>query len=286
MLVPTLILQALLNGASVAIVYILVALGLSLIFSIMGIINFAHGEFYMFGGFTAYYMSEVAGVNYLFTLVAAFIAVGALGFLVERLLFGPLRTQPLSGFIASLGLLLLMQAIATALFGVVDKAVHSPFPGVSRGYGLVISNERLFVMFASAALIALLYSFLRWGKQGLALRAVAQERDSASLLGINVDLVSGLAFGVGCGLAGAAGALLAPVFYVSPTMGEQPIVKAFIIIIIGGMGSLPGAVAGGILLGLLESIGPIFFSVATVEMLGFTAIVVLLLFKPTGLAKS
>jgi branched-chain amino acid transport system permease protein len=259
---------------------------LTLIFSIMGIINFAHGEFYMLGGFAAYYLAQVAGMNYIAMLAVTFLAVCAFGFCLERLLFEPLRAQPLSGFIASLGLLLVLQAGVSILFGVTDKRVDSPFPGILHGYGLVISRERLFVMMASAVLIALLYCFLRWSKQGLALRAAAQEWEAAAVLGINVNRISGLAFGMGCALAAAAGALLAPVFYVTPTMGAQPLVKAFIIVIIGGMGSLPGAVAGGALLGLVESIGPMFFSAATVDLLGFGAIVVLLLVRPTGLVKS
>jgi branched-chain amino acid transport system permease protein len=118
------------------------------------------------------------------------------------------------------------------------------------------------------------------------LRAVSQDRDAAALQGINVEATSGVAFAVGCALAGAAGALLAPVFYVSPTMGTLPVVKAFIIVILGGMGSLPGAIVGGALLGVLESIGPIFLSAAAVELLGFVAIVFLLLVKPTGIMKS
>jgi branched-chain amino acid transport system permease protein len=282
----TLALQALINGASVALVYILVALGLTLIFSIMGIINFAHGEFYMLGGFAAYYFAQVAGMNYVLMLAVTFLAVCAFGFCLERLLFEPLRAQPLSGFIASLGLLLVLQAGASILFGVTDKRVDSPLPGVLHGYGLVISRERLFVMMASAVLIGLLYSFLRWSKQGLAVRAAAQESEAAAVLGINVNRISGLAFGVGCALAAAAGALLAPVFYVTPTMGAQPLVKAFIIVILGGMGSLPGAVAGGALLGVLESIGPIFLSAESVDLLGFGAIVILLLVRPTGLVRS
>jgi branched-chain amino acid transport system permease protein len=285
MLDPQILLQSLINGASVALVYALVALGLTLIFSIMGIINFAHGEFYMLGGFAIYYLVEVVGLNYFASLLVAFVGVGILGFCIERIVFAPLRDQPLSGFISSLGLLWVLQSIASICFGVLDKGVHSPFDGVWREYGLVISRERLFVAFASLILIFLLYAFLKLSKHGLALRAVAQERDSASLNGINVDFVTGMTFGVGCALAAAAGGLLAPVLYVNPSMGGQPLVKAFIIVIIGGMGSLPGAVAGGALLGLLESLGPIFLSAASVELLGFFAIVALLLVKPTGIAR-
>jgi len=286
MLEPVLLAQALVNGASVALVYILVALGLTLIFSIMGVINFAHGEFYMLGGFSAYYIAQLLGVNYLVMILLTIVIVGALGYVVERLVFSPLRSQPLSAFISSLGLLWLMQSGATLVFGAGDRGVTSPYRGVLRYYGLAISYERVFVMAVAVVLIIGLYSVLRWTKVGLALRAVSQDRDAAALQGINVEATSGVAFAVGCALAGAAGALLAPVFYVSPTMGTLPVVKAFIIVILGGMGSLPGAIVGGALLGLLESIGPIFLSAAAVELLGFVAIVFLLLVKPTGIMKS
>jgi branched-chain amino acid transport system permease protein len=286
MLEPVLLAQALVNGASVALVYILVALGLTLIFSIMGVINFAHGEFYMLGGFSAYYIAQLLGVNYLVMILLTIVIVGALGYIVERLVFSPLRSQPLSAFISSLGLLWLMQSGATLVFGAGDRGVTSPYRGVLRYYGLAISYERLFVMAVAVVLIIGLYSVLRWTKVGLALRAVSQDRDAAALQGINVEATSGVAFAVGCALAGAAGALLAPVFYVSPTMGTLPVVKAFIIVILGGMGSLPGAIVGGALLGVLESIGPIFLSAAAVELLGFVAIVFLLLVKPTGIMKS
>jgi branched-chain amino acid transport system permease protein len=275
--------QGLLNGVSLSMVYILVALGLTLIFSILRIINFAHGEFYMMGAVVSYYLTQYGGFNYLITIPAAFIAIGIVGLFVEKLVFAPLRSNLLGGFIASLGLLWILQALAVLIFGVVDKEVPGYFDGVIRMFGVVIATERLFVVVCCAILIGCLYLFLHASKHGIALRAVAQDMDAAALQGVNVDRVSALAFGIGCALAAAAGALLAPVYFVSPFIGTLPVIKAFIIIILGGMGSLSGAIFGGFFLGILESIAPLYFPVAAVEMLGFLVVMLVLIVRPHGL---
>ena len=275
--------QALLNGFGLAVVYILVALGLTLIFSILEIINFAHGEFYMLGGFLTYYVFAVGKVNYFATLVLAVVAVGVAGVVAERLVFRHLRGKTLNAFIVSLGLLWVLQAAAQLSFGVLDKSVPSAVSGVVRVGTLVMSRERLLVIVTAAGLIAGLYAFLKFTRTGQAMRAAAQDADAAALQGVNIELVSMLGFGIGCALAGAAGALLAPVFAVSPTMGALPVVKAFIIIIVGGMGSLPGAILGGLLLGAVEGVGTLFMSSAAVNMLGFLMVIGILLVRPRGL---
>jgi branched-chain amino acid transport system permease protein len=278
-----LLVQALLNGFGLAIVYILVALGLTLIFSILEVINFAHGEFYMLGGFVAYYVFAVAGVNYFATLVLAVLLVGLAGIVAERLVFRHLRGKTLNAFIVSLGLLWVLQAVAQLAFGVLDKSVPSAVSGIVRVGGVIVSRERLLVILTAIALIVGLYAFLKFARTGQAMRAVAQDADAAALQGVNIELVSALGFGIGCALAGAAGALLAPVFAVSPTMGALPVVKAFIIIIVGGMGSLPGAVLGGLLLGAVEGVGTLFMSSAAVNILGFLMVITILLVRPRGL---
>jgi len=265
------------------VVYILVALGLTLIFSILDIINFAHGEFYMLGGFVTYYTFAVVGVNYFVTLLVAVVAVGAAGVLAERVVFRHLRGKTLNAFIVSLGLLWVMQAGAQLGFGVLDKSVPSAVSGIVRVFGFIISRERLMVIVTASALMAALYVFLKLTRTGQARRAVALVADAAALQGIDIEAMSALGFGVGCALAGAAGALLAPVFAVSPTMGALPVVKAFIIIIVGGMGSLPGAVLGGLLLGAIEGVGTLFMSSAAVNMLGFLVVIAVLLVRPRGL---
>jgi branched-chain amino acid transport system permease protein len=277
------LIQASLNGFGLAVVYILVALGLTLIFSILEIINFAHGEFYMLGGFVTYYAFAVGGLPYLATLVLAVLVVGAVGVVAERLVFRHLRGKTLNAFIVSLGLLWVLQASAQLSFGVLDKSVPSPVSGIVRADGIIVSRERLMVILTAVALIVGLYAFLTFTRTGQAMRAVAQDPDAAALQGIDIEAMSALGFGIGCALAGAAGALLAPIFAVSPTMGALPVVKAFIIIIVGGMGSLPGAVLGGLLLGAVEGVGTLFMSSAAVNMLGFLIVIGILLLRPRGL---
>ena len=278
-----LLVQALLNGFGLAVVYILVALGLTLIFSILEVINFAHGEFYMLGGFAAYYLSAVGGLNYVATLVLAMLLVGLAGVVAERLVFRHLRGKTLNAFIVSLGLLWVLQATAQLSFGVLDKSVPSAVSGIVRLGGVIVSRERMFVILTAVGLIVGLYLFLKFTRTGQAMRAVAQDAEAAALQGVNIELTSALGFGIGCALAGAAGALLAPIFAVSPTMGALPVVKAFIIIIVGGMGSLPGAVLGGLLLGAVEGVGTLFMSSAAVNILGFLMVIAILLLRPRGL---
>jgi branched-chain amino acid transport system permease protein len=278
-----LLVQAALNGFGLAVVYILVALGLTLIFSILDIINFAHGEFYMLGGFVTYYGFGVWGLGYVVTLMLAVLVVGVAGVVAERLVFRRLRGKTLNAFIVSLGLLWVMQAGAQLAFGVLDKSVPSAVSGIVRVFGLIVSRERLVVIVTAMALMIALYAFLAFTRTGHAMRAVAQDPDAAALQGVNIELVSGLGFGIGCALAGAAGGLLAPVFAVSPTMGALPVIKAFMIIIIGGMGSLPGAVLGGLLLGAVEGIGTLFMSSAAVNLLGLLMVIGILLVRPRGL---
>lgn len=278
-----LLVQALLNGFALALVYVLVALGLTLIFSILEIINFAHGEFYMLGGYVTYFAFAVFGLSYVPTLLLAIVVVGLAGVVAERMIFRHLRGKTLNAFIVSLGLLWVIQSGAQLSFGVLDKSVPSAFSGVLRAGGIIISVERFVVILAAAGLIAVLYTFLQWSRLGRAMRAVAQDADGAALQGVNIEVISMLGFAIGCALAGAAGGLLAPVFAVSPAMGALPVVKAFIIIIVGGMGSLPGAVLGGLLLGTVEGIGALFFGSAAVNILGFLMVIAVLLVRPRGL---
>ena len=272
-----------LNGFTLALVYVLVALGLTLIFSIFEIINFAHGEFYMLGGYVTYLGFAVFGLPYLLTLLLAIVVVGLVGLVSERLIFRHLRGKTLNAFIVSLGLLWVLQAGAQLSFGVLDKSVPSAFSGIIRLGGLIISVERFVVVLAAVGLIAVLYAFLQWTRLGRAMRAVAQDPDGAALQGVNIEVISMVAFAIGCALAGSAGGLLAPLFAVSPAMGALPVVKAFIMIIIGGMGSLPGAVVGGLLLGTVEGLGSLFFSSAAVNVLGFLMVIAVLLVRPRGL---
>lgn len=282
----TLLLQAAANGVMLGLFYALVALGLSLIFGIMGIVNFAHGEMYMLGGYVAYYLFGQFGLNYFAALIAALVIIGLLGMLMEKTIFRPLTTRPqtaLTSLIAALGLAWVFQMLAIICFGELDKKVPSVFKGILNIAGVVITTERLAAIIIGVILIVMLNLFLLWTKVGHAIRAVAQDKEAAALQGVNVNRISALSFGIGCGLAASAGVLVAPIFVVNPNVGGDVILKTFLVVILGGMGSIPGALFGGLLIGFIESFGCLFFNVPTVNALSFILILVVLIVRPQGL---
>jgi branched-chain amino acid transport system permease protein len=282
----SLLLQGGLNGVMLGLNYALIALGLSLIFGIMGIVNFAHGEMYMLGGYVAYYLVGRFGLNFFVTIVAAVIMVGLLGVFLEKVLFRPLTMRPkeaLTSLIAAVGLAWVLQMLAVICFGDLDRNVPSAFKGIIRMGGVVITKERLATIIIGIALIVLLNLFLLRTRMGRAIRAVAQDKEAAALQGVQVGRVSSLSFGVGCALASAAGALMAPIFSINPFLGGEVILKAFLVVILGGMGSIPGAMLGGLVLGFTESFGSLFFTVPTVSVITFILIIIILIVRPQGL---
>lgn len=282
----SLLAQGGLNGFMLGINYALIALGLTLIFGILGIVNFTHGEMYMLGGYVAYYLFGHFGLNFFATLAMSAIIVGLVGILLEKFIFRPLTTRPkleLTSMIAAVGLAWVFQMLAVIAFGDLDKNVPSAFKGIIRAAGVVITVERLCTILIGMALIVLLNIFLLKTKTGMTIRAVAQDKEAAALQGVSVDRITALTFGIGCGLAAISGALVAPVFGVSPTMGGEVILKAFLVVILGGMGSVPGAMLGGLTLGFIEGFGCLFFSVPTVMALTFSIIILILILKPKGL---
>jgi branched-chain amino acid transport system permease protein len=280
------LIQGGMNGVMLGLNYALIALGLSLIFGIMGIVNFAHGEMYMLGGYVAYYLVGRFGLNFFVTIVAAVIMVGLLGVFLEKVLFRPLTTRPkeaLTSFIVAVGLAWVLQMLAVICFGDLDRSVPSAFKGIIRMGGVVITKERLATIIIGIALIVLLNLFLLRTRIGRAIRAVAEDKEAAALQGVQVGRVSSLSFGVGCALASAAGALMAPIFSINPFLGGEVILKAFLVVILGGMGSIPGAMLGGLVLGFTESFGSLFFTVPTVSVITFILIIIILILRPQGL---
>ena len=280
------LIQGGMNGVMLGLNYALIALGLSLIFGIMGIVNFAHGEMYMLGGYVAYYLVGRFGLNFFVTIIAAVIMVGLLGVFLEKFLFRPLTTRPreaLTSFIAAVGLAWVLQMLAVICFGDLDRSVPSAFKGILRMGGVVITKERLATIIIGIALIVLLNLFLLRTRIGGAIRAVAQDKEAAALQGVQVGRISALSFGIGCALASAAGALMAPIFSINPFLGGEVILKAFLVVILGGMGSIPGAMLGGLVLGFTESFGSLFFTVPTVSVITFTLIIIILILRPQGL---
>lgn len=281
-----LLVQGGLNGVMLGLNYALIALGLTLIFGIMGIVNFSHGEMYMLGGYVAYFLFGQFGWNFFVTLVGAGLIVGLLGVVLEILVFRPLTTRPkleLTSLIAAVGLAWVLQMLAVIAFGEQDQKVPSAFKGILTMGGAVITKERLAAILIGVLLIVILNLFLLKTKTGRAIRAVAQDKEAAALQGVSVSRISALAFGIGCGLASIAGALVAPIFIVNPSLGSEVILKAFLVVILGGMGSVPGAVLGGLVLGFIESFGSLFFTVPTVMVLTFILIIFILVVRPQGL---
>lgn len=279
----SLFLQGIVNGVMLGVFYALIALGLSLIFGIMGIINFSHGQMYMIGGFAAYYIFSQLHINYFATLIIAMILVGLLGGVIERIIFRRLEGEELNAFIASLGLAWVLEMLAAIISGPLDKSVVSPFSGVVKVIGVVFTTQRLLTVLVGVGLVVGLYLFLTKTRTGKAIRAVAQNREAATLQGINAERIGTLSFAIGCALAGAAGVLMTPAFVINPFIGSEIILKCFVVIILGGMGSIMGALAGGLILGFVESFGCLFLTVPSVTLITFVIVILILLLRPQGL---
>src|SRR5712664_544850 len=280
---PDLLIQSTIIGLSIGSIYILMALGLTLMFGMMHIINFAHGAIYMLGAFAVYYIFSQWGAPYFAAFVLAMLLLGTFGYLVERSIYRPVKGGIEPTLVALLALTTFLQAAGYPVFGQLDKHVPPVFPGTRNILGVGISIERLMIIPIAGALVIGLYLFINKTRLGAAMRAIEQDKEAAALQGVNVHVVNGLAFAIGFALAAASGALMAPIFKLDPMMGEQPLLKAFIIIILGGLGSIPGAILGGLILGQIDSIVATMMGLEPAFLLSFVFIILLLLFKPAGL---
>lgn len=275
--------QLSINGLTLGLSYVLMALGLTIIFSIMGIVNFAHGEFYMLGAFAIFVTVTTLYGNFFLGLLCAIVALGVIGILAERIVFRKFSGQHLNGLVASLGLSILLQNAALLIWGGDDQAVASPFRGkIVEIWGIITSVERLMVAGASIIALLLVYYFITYTKLGQAMRAMSQDKEAAALQGIPINRISSMSFALGCILAGMAGALLAPIYYVSPFIGAGPVLKAFVVIVLGGLGSIFGAVVGGLILGMIDSVSVYFWGTLG-DLVGFVILISFIMFRPTGL---
>jgi branched-chain amino acid transport system permease protein len=276
--------QQFVNGIMLGAVYSLVALGLTLIYGILHVPNFAHGAMYMWAAFTALFMVINFHTNYWLSLVIAMIVLGLVGVGAERVVYRPLRDAPhINSFIAAIGLILVLESLSLIVWGADFRRFPAAYDQPIHVLGVAITLQRLLVIVASALFILLLQLFIKRTWLGATIEAVAQNPEGAQLVGISIDRVSGLTFGIGTAMAAAAATLIAPIFLVYPTMGSMPNLKAFVVIIIGGMGSIPGAVIGGFMLGLIESLGGGYISTDYKDLFAFGALVTFLTLRPTGL---
>jgi|SRR5680860_170548 len=276
--------QQLVNGLTLGSIYCLVALGLTLIYGIMEVPNFAHGHLYMVGAYVTFFMMTLYGINYWLAAVISAIVLAVLGVLIERLVFNPLRNGPETNkFVAALGAMLFLEATARLLWGSDYRSIPGIYDKVIQIGGIRVTEQRIIVIVAAVVLMFALNLFLKHTIIGSALMAMAQNRDGASLVGINVNMVSILTFVIASILAAFAATLAGPIFLVYPSMGTMIVTKAFVIIVIGGMGSIPGAVLGGYILGLAESMGATYISTDYKDIVAFVLLVVILSVKPSGM---
>lgn len=275
--------QSILNGLAAGWIYVLVALGLTLVFGIMRIVQFAHGEIYMLGAYCSYFLIKLFGFSFWVALPVTMIAIGLLGIVLERLLFRPFRGRFEPSIIVAIGLMLALQTTAVVGFGTDTKSMGGIIPGVVRVSNVTLSWDRLLAIAVGIILVVALFLLIQKTKMGQAMVAVAQDPYAASLQGIDVNRISAAAMALGCALAAIAGSLMGSIFSTSPFMGTSAITKGIAVIILGGLGSISGAVAGGLILGLIDGLVPPLLSPTMASIFGFGVIIIVLLLRPRGL---
>ena len=280
----SLFLQQTLNGIMVGSIYALIALGLTLEYGILNIPNFAHGVLYTMGAYFTFLAVVSLGFNYWIAMLCAMGALALVGIIVHRLVYHPLVNAPhLNSFIAAIGLIFIFKAGMLVIWGPDFKRYPPINEEVVNILGTVITTQRILIVLITVVFIVLLNLFIKKTMAGMTIEALAQDREGALLAGINVNRVETLVFAVGTAMAAVAAALISPIFLVYNTMGDFVILKAFVIIILGGMGSIPGAIIGGYIIGLIESLGGAYLSTDYNELIAFAILIGVLAFKPTGL---
>ena len=278
-------LQHLLNGLLLGGTYALLGIGLTLIFGLMNVVNFAHGEFYTLGAYLTFAALSLPRVNFVLAIAVAILGGALLGALCERVLLRPLRGESIdTTMLVIIGLWIAMQNGELLACGGVAKSIPHPFPTAPIVIGPVsVAPLRLFVLAAVLVLIAGSHALIYLMPLGMAMRATFQDRETAALMGIDVGRIHTLTFAFGSGLAAAAGALLGPVFLVYPSMGDLAALKAFSVVILGGLGNFAGATLGGLILGIAEELGAGYVSSGYRDAVGFVIIILVLLLRPSGL---
>ena len=275
--------QAVLNGLVIGAMYMLMAVGFTLTFGIMRVVNFAHGEFYMLGAFAGFFTYVQWEMPFVVCLAIAAVTVGILGMLIERTLIQPFRSDEMSGMIATLAISVIIQNGAVLLWGPAPRAMPDIVTGTLAIGPFSFPWSRLVVIAAAALIFVAFWLFMQRTRLGRAMRAVAQDTETALLQGIRVNTIYPLAFGLSVALAALAGALMGPVFSVSPFVGLTPMLKAFVVVILGGLGSVPGAVVGGLMLGMIESFTATIFGSLVSDILQLLLVILILLVRPAGL---
>jgi branched-chain amino acid transport system permease protein len=278
------IFQQILNGLAIGGVYVLIALGLTTVFGILGIAHFAHGSVSMFGGYLTFFLVAGQGLSLILAIVLALVAGFVIGLLIELLAYRPVRNAShINAFIVALGLTMMVEGINLQLFGAEQVVIPTGLGRVFDIGGVTLPELRLYAILAAAALILAMTLFVEKTKTGQAIRAVAENRDAAILMGVNVNTIPMIVFAISTMLGVAAGVMVGSLLALAPGLGEGLVIKGFAVLILGGLGSIPGAVVGGIVLGVTEALAAGFISSAYKDVIAFVVMIVVLLVRPQGL---
>ncbi len=280
-----LFLQYLMNGITIGGAYALIAMGLTLIFGIMNIVNFAHGEMYMLGAYFLFTFASILRINFYLSMPIAVACVMIIGFVCEKFILKHIRRRSIETvMLAMIGLSIFFQNIAMLIWSPVPVSIENPFAVESFELaGIYFLPQRLLVICVAFLIVLLTQLLFKKTKMGKAIRATFLDIEVASLMGIHIDRIYSFTFMLGVGLAAASGALLGPIFTVHPYIGNLANLKAFAIVIIGGLGSFTGAITAGLLLGVFESLGAAYVSSGYQDAIGFIFLIIILIFNPTGL---
>ncbi|WP_277454061.1 branched-chain amino acid ABC transporter permease [Janibacter sp. DB-40] len=280
----TLFIQQLINGLALGGIYCLAAVGLTLVFGVLGFPNLAHGALFMLGGYFTYSLLVDVGLPYVVAIVCAALVLAVVGVLFERLIFHPLRKAPHTHhMIATIGVMFFLIAVVQEVWGTGFLRMDSPFAGRMTVAGAQISSQRIIIIVTAMVVLIALTWFLKKSVHGQAIEAVEQDRTGATLVGINPGVVSMVTFAVSFALVAVSAGLVAPIQLLSPTMGASLNLIVFAIIILGGLGSLPGAIIGGFVIAIAEVMASTYISVAAGEAAIFVVLMAVLAIKPTGL---
>jgi branched-chain amino acid transport system permease protein len=275
--------QVFLNGLSLSAIYVLIALGFTLLFGIMKVVNFAHGAFAMLGGYALYYLYGEMGLPYLPAILLSAVAVATAGLVLEVLVFRWFYQKMFQSMIGLLGLNIAIVFTCVILFDVYERSIPPAIDGVLQFGDLIIPTDRLLVVAIAAVVLLTFWAFMSCSRYGLAMRAAAQDVEIAETQGIRTGLIYKLAFFIAVFMAALAGGIYAQTYALSPFMGDRPLMVAFVVVILGGMGSIPGAALGGVIFGFGESFLSTYYGAAASSFVSFGAVIALLILRPWGL---
>lgn len=275
--------QVFLNCLVLSANYILLALGLTLIFGILRTLNFAHGVLYITGAYVVYALAKMMGVNYFLATLVAMFVVGGLGVLVEAAILYPLAQRvKVASIGAILGVTMVLEGVLAFIFKGEDVTISSFFKGTVSIMGATLSLERIMAVILCGFIMLAVYQWIHRTRQGIAIRALAENPKVANLQGINTRLIRFLVMGIASCIAAFAGAILTPLFYINPFMGGDMVFRALLIVAVGGMGSIEGSILAGLLIGFVECIGVTYLG-PIAEVISFLVVIVVFLFRPRGL---